>query len=220
MSTQSFYGPQHRALQDQFATRPLADLLSYTTTSTFDEVNKSFVERCDMFFLATVDHEGRPTVSYKGGDPGFVQIVDEATLLFPSYDGNGMFLSVGNLSLTPSVGLLFISFEKPQRLRVQGNAVISSDPADLARYPEADLVVRVTPTEVFTNCPRYVHRHDTNQRSRYVPREGIETPLAGWKRIDVLSSVLSPADAHEAQRLGTISPSQWSELVTKGDPSA
>jgi uncharacterized protein len=220
VSTPSFYGPQHRALQDQFGTRPLADLLSYTTTPTFDEFSREFVERCDMFFLATVDHEGRPTVSYKGGDPGFAQIIDESTLLFPSYDGNGMFLSVGNLSLTPSVGLLFISFEKPQRLRVQGNAVISSDPADLARYPEADLVVRVTATEVFTNCPRYVHRHHTNEPSRYVPRDGVETPLAGWKRIDLLADVLSPADAHEAQHLGAISASDWRQLVAEGDTLA
>ena len=131
-----------------------------------------------------------------------------------------MFLSVGNLSVTPSVGLLFISFEKPQRLRVQGNAAISSDPTDLARYPEADLVVRVTATEVFTNCPRYVHRHDTHEHSRYVPREGIETPLAGWKRIDLLADVLSPADTHGAQHLGTITAQDWRQLLTDGDPSA
>ena len=132
------YGEQHRVLQDQHDTRRVADKVEELAVHTeLGDMDRAFIESRDMFFLSTIDHEGRPTVSYKGGDPGFVKTVDESTLLFPSYDGNGMFLSVGNLSLTPSVGLLFISFEKPQRLRVQGNAVISSDPADLARHAES-----------------------------------------------------------------------------------
>ena len=51
-------------------------------------------------------------------DPGFVQVVDERTLAFPNYDGNGMYLSMGNLAATHAVGLLFIDFERQRRLRV------------------------------------------------------------------------------------------------------
>jgi predicted pyridoxine 5'-phosphate oxidase superfamily flavin-nucleotide-binding protein len=122
------YGEQHRALQDVFGTRKLADRIEQLACRTeFDEESKGFIEARDMFFLATIDHQRQPTVSYKGGDPGFVKIVDNKTLVFPSYDGNGMFLSMGNLAQHAQVGMLFISFERPHRLRVQGTASASRD---------------------------------------------------------------------------------------------
>ena len=171
-----------------------------------------------MFFLSTVDHQGRPTVSYKGGDPGFVQTPDPTTLLFPSYDGNGMFLSLGNLTVHPDVGLLFISFEKPNRLRVQGRAELSSDPSELRLFPESDTVVRVHITHAFTNCPRYVHRQEPVERSRYVPRDGVETPIAEWKRISGIVDALPPVDAVRVAHIGTIDGAEWIKRVRSGDP--
>ena len=97
------YGEQHRAMQDTFGTRKLADRLAYRRSAALSDDDRSFIAGLDMFFLSTVDHQGRPTVSYKGGDPGFVQTPDPATLLFPSYDGNGMFLSLGNVTVTGHV---------------------------------------------------------------------------------------------------------------------
>ena len=96
------YGDNHRALQEQFDSRRLADAIEKVAMET--EVvgpHKDFIESRDMFFLSTVDHKGRPTVSYKGGDPGFVKVVDDTTVVFPSYDGNGMFLSMGNIRGNP-----------------------------------------------------------------------------------------------------------------------
>ena len=75
-----------------------------------------------MFFLATCDADGNPQCSYKGGDPGFVRVVDDRTLAFPVYDGNGMFLSLGNIRAHANVGMLFIDFEHPNRVRVNGVA--------------------------------------------------------------------------------------------------
>ncbi len=75
-----------------------------------------------MFFLATADSEGWPQCSYKGGEPGFVRVLDETTLAFPSYDGNGMYLSAGNVIVNPAVGLLFVDFEVGTRLRLNGVA--------------------------------------------------------------------------------------------------
>jgi predicted pyridoxine 5'-phosphate oxidase superfamily flavin-nucleotide-binding protein len=156
-----------------------------------------------MFFLATVDHQGQPTVSYKGGDPGFVKIVDRTTLVFPSYDGNGMFLSMGNVAQHAQVGMLFISFERPHRLRVQGTASIARDDPMMSQYKEADFLVRVQLSALWQNCPRYIHRYQKVQPSRYVPREACETPLAEWKRIDLIQDVLSARDAaQEAEALG------------------
>src|SRR5690606_40863480 len=94
------YGPQHRELQDHFASRAMADRIEAIAAKTeLDEAARAFIESRDMFFLSTVDHNGRPTVSYKGGDPGFVRIIDATTLAFPTYDGNGMHYSTGNIKI-------------------------------------------------------------------------------------------------------------------------
>src|SRR5205085_6087611 len=99
-----------------------------------------------------------PDCSHKGGDPGFVRVVGPDTLEFPSYDGNGQFRSLGNVQANPAVGLLFIDFESPKRLRVNGRATLLDDAEALARHHGAQLVVRVRADRIFPNCPRYIHR--------------------------------------------------------------
>jgi hypothetical protein len=79
-------------------------------------------------------------------------------LVFPSYDGNGMFMSLGNIEARTKVGLLFIDFVKPRRLRVRGEARILRDGPMLKSYPGAKAAVEVTIERVWQNCPRYVHR--------------------------------------------------------------
>jgi predicted pyridoxine 5'-phosphate oxidase superfamily flavin-nucleotide-binding protein len=215
------YGDPHRTLQDAFGTRDIADRIEQIACKTeFDDDAKAFIEAADMFFLATVDQRGRPTVSYKGGDPGFVQVVDSTTLVFPSYDGNGMFLSMGNVARNAQVGLLFISFERPHRIRVQGTASVSRDDPLMAHFKEAELVVRVKLSELWQNCPRYIHRYQKLQASRYVPREACDTPLAEWKRIDLVQDALPARDAGRAQAAGTIGIEEWIEKVKSGDPTA
>jgi len=215
------FAEPHRALQDTFGTRDLADRIeALACVTAFDDFSKAFIESRDMFFLATVDPAGRPTVSYKGGDPGFVQVIDATTLVFPSYDGNGMYLSMGNLAQAPEVGLLFLSFEKPHRIRVQGRARLSRVAVDLDRFPGAELVVRVELSELWQNCPRYIHRYQKTQASRYVPQSGCEVPLATWKRVDQVQDVLPPADARRAAAAGTLSIEAWMEKVVAGDPEA
>ncbi len=215
------FGDQHRALQDEFDTRNMADRIEQVACKTeFDEEAKGFIESMDMFFLATADHQGRPTVSYKGGDPGFVKIVDNTTLVFPSYDGNGMFLSMGNIARSRQVGMLFISFERPHRIRVQGTAEISREDPMMSHYKEADLLVRVRLSELWQNCPRYIHRYQKVLPSRYVPRPECATPLAEWKRIDMIQDALPARDAAKAQAAGTIGIEEWIEKVKSGDPSA
>jgi len=186
-----------RELQDRFDTRRLADRLEQVKVhATITAEDRAFVERMDMFFLATADAEGRPQCSYKGGDPGFVAVLDEHTLAFPSYDGNGMYLSVGNLRVNPHVGLLFVDFcgRPPRRLRING--VASVEPGDplLARFPGAQFVVRVRATQVFPNCPRYIHRMQLVERSRFVPRPAEETPVPEWKRADWARDALPAGD--------------------------
>ena len=212
------YGERHRALQDRFATRKLADRVEDAVVKTaIGKGDKAFIESRDMFFLSSIDHQGRPTVSYKGGDPGFVKAIDEQTVVFPSYDGNGMFFSMGNIAGNAEVGLLFIDFETPNRLRLQGRATVSADDALIAEYKEAELIVRVQVSEIWTNCPRYVHRYQKVAPSRYVPRAACETPLAEWKRIDMLQDVLPPKDQGRTEKAGgTISMQEWAENARAG----
>ena len=134
------YGPVHRSLQERFDTRRLADNVEKRVVLTeIPQEHKAFIESRDMFFLSTIDHQGRPTVSYKGGDPGFVRVLDSKSVAFPCYDGNGMFYSMGNLLGNPQVGMLFVNFEKPHRLRLQGTASIDDNDPLLAEYAEAQL---------------------------------------------------------------------------------
>jgi predicted pyridoxine 5'-phosphate oxidase superfamily flavin-nucleotide-binding protein len=215
------YGQQHRVFQDEFGTRSMADRIEQMAMKTeFGDDEKDFIENQDMFFLATVDHNGRPTVSYKGGDTGFVKIVDSKALVFPSYDGNGMFFSMGNVAQNKQVGMLFISFQRPHRIRVQGTASVSRDDPMMSKYKEADIIVRVTLSELWQNCPRYVHRYQKVTPSRYVPREECATPLAEWKRVAQIQDVLSDRDRERAAELGTIGIDEWIDKVKSGDPTA
>ena len=188
----------NRKFQDRFDTRRLADHLTGRVTETIGESQKEFIEKADMFFLATCDHRGLPTCSYKGGDPGFVRVLDERWLAFPNYDGNGKFQSRGNLLKNPNVGMLFVDFEGQQRLRLQGIATILDDDELLSEYPEAQFVIRVQATEVYTNCPRYVHKYQLVERSVYVPRQGLETPVPEYKKREDLQEFLPARDRRPA----------------------
>jgi predicted pyridoxine 5'-phosphate oxidase superfamily flavin-nucleotide-binding protein len=192
----TLYHAGSRSLQDRFDTRRLADRIEdVKVTDTIGDGDRAFIESMDMLFIATADEQGRPSCSYKGGDPGFVRVLDERTIAFPGYDGNGMFLSAGNLLVNHEVGLLFISFERRRRLRLNGTA--SVDPSDelLPTYPGALFVVRVRVRELFPNCPRYIHHYELVERSRYVPRAGTEPPVPDWKLRDWARDVLASGDA-------------------------
>ena len=189
------YSPESRSLQDQFDTRRLADRLREVKVhDRFTENDRAFLEQVDMFFLATVDASGRPTCSYKGGAPGFVAVLDDQTLAFPNYDGNGMFLSAGNVSATGAVGLLFIDFERQRRMRVDGTAQLAMGGSLLGRYPEAQFVVKVKAEHIYPNCPRYVHKYQLVERSTFVPRSGVETPVPAWKQSEWARDALPAKD--------------------------
>jgi uncharacterized protein len=191
----------HRQLQDQFDTRRLADQVEERIVSdTISPERKSFIESMSMFFLATVDDHGHCNCSYKGGAPGFVRVVDKHTIAFPNYDGNGMYLSTGNLLQTGEVGLLFIDFENQKRMRFNGTATISSDDSLMAEYPEAQFIVRVRAREVFINCPRYIPKMKRVAHSRFVPKTECQTPIPEWKK-NIPRDVLPANDpAHDESR--------------------
>ncbi|HXK33926.1 MAG TPA: pyridoxamine 5'-phosphate oxidase family protein [Dehalococcoidia bacterium] len=193
--SESIYHDGSRMLQDRFDTRRLADRLEENIVKDhIDGKDKAFIERMDMFFMATVDDQGHANCSYKGGEPGFVKVLDEKTIAFPNYDGNGMYLSMGNLVKTRQAGLLFIDFENQWRMRLNGEATIDVDDPLKAQWPEAQFIVRVTAREVFPNCPRYIHKMKLVERSRFVPKDQCPTPVPAWKAGAWVADVLPEDD--------------------------
>jgi uncharacterized protein len=189
------YHEQSRALQDRFDSRRIADVLAQKILrARFTDEDRAFIGRQRLFFLATADAQGRPDCSHKGGAPGFVRVVEHDTLAFPSYDGNGMFKSLGNLAANPGVGLLFIDFEQPKRLRVNGVAALHLDDPLLAEYPGAHAMVRVRAEQIFPNCPRYIPRMQLLEASPDVPAEGCTPPVPGWKKRPEFNSALPASD--------------------------
>jgi len=189
------YHSGSRELQDRFDTRRLADRIEERKVrETIDDGDRAFIEARDMFFLATADADGKPQCSYKGGEPGFVQVLDERTIAFPSYDGNGMYLSMGNALVNANVGLLFIDFEGRKRLRLNGVASFDLEDPLRAEWPEAQFVMRVRATEVFPNCPRYIHEYRLVKRSRFVPKTDCDTPVPAWKRSEWAHDTLAEND--------------------------
>lgn len=171
-----------RALQDAFETRRIADRLEQVTMRTaFAPSDVGFVEKAILFFLATADAEGRPDLNHKGGPPGFVRVTGPSELAFPDYDGNGMFKNLGNIAVNPNVSLLFIDFERPRRLRINGTATVRRDDPLLATTVGAQLIVRVSARAIFPNCPRYIPTMKLIEPSIYTPQPGEAPVEPAWK---------------------------------------
>ena len=219
LTADDFYTEDQRDLQEKFGTVKLADtVVAAIVRDEIEEPHIPFIESRDFFFLATVSNDGRPTVSYKGGPVGVVKVLDSRTLIFPSYDGNGMFKSLGNIQSASKIGMLFIDFETPNRVRIQGNATLSLDDPELHRYPGAKAIVRVEVTECFLNCARYIHKHQRISNSPYVPNKKGEQPHPSWKRIDMVQDSL-PESARQktVQEGGTITFEGYVEKLMAGE---
>lgn len=188
------YHQGHRELQDAFGSRALADRLAEKLgRDRFVEADATFIAAQPFFFLATADAEGRPDCSFKGGAPGVARVLAPDLLVFPDYDGNGMFKSLGNIAANPHVGLLFIAMSKrPARLRVNGRAEVVRDDPLMAEIPGAQLLVKVTPTEIFPNCPRYIPDLTLTATSSDAPVEGVTPVEPRWKSMEMFSDVVPP----------------------------
>ncbi len=193
MDPDTIYHEGNRRLQDAFDSRRISDRLTQLTRTAFTEADKTYIESAIYFFIATADAEGRPTCSFKGGPPGFVRITGPSELAFPDYDGNGMFKSLGNVTVNPNVGLLFIALHgRPQRLRIEGTATISRDDPLLAHTVGAQLVVRVTARAIYPNCPRYIPTLELVEPSVYTPKPGSDPVEPAWKNFPQFADAIHP----------------------------
>ncbi|MEC7767175.1 MAG: pyridoxamine 5'-phosphate oxidase family protein [Pseudomonadota bacterium] len=212
-----FFTLAQRQLQGEFKTTDLADrIVEAVVTEELSDPQAEFIHSRNMFYLSTIDESGYPSCSYKGGDLGFVRVINPVTIVFPNYDGNGMFMSMGNIQDKAKVGLLFIDFETPQRLRLRGEARCLREGPMLDSYPGANLVVEISVNHVWVNCPRYVHRMQPLEQSPYLPGKDGAVSLALWKRVDLIQDVLAAEDRAEAGSLGLITLEEYEAYVARG----
>ena len=212
-----FFTETQRKLQNEFASTELADrILEAAVDNTLSDQQAEFIHTRNMFYLATIDEAGFPSCSYKGGDIGFVRVLNANTIIFPDYNGNGMFMSMGNIQDKAKVGLLFIDFETPQRLRLRGEARCLREGPMLDSYPGANLVVEISVNHVWVNCPRYVHRMQPLEQSPYLPDKDGAVSLALWKRVDLVQDVLTDKDQASAKSLGLLTIEEYDDYVARG----
>ncbi len=216
---EKFYSHSQRKTQADQGCENLANAMA--TAIVFEEIqddHQQFISTRDYFLLSTVNANGEPTVSYKGGHVGFVKVLSSTKLAFPSYDGNGMFYSMGNIAETAKIGMLFIDMETPHRVRLQGTASVTKDADLMSEFPGANMVVEIDVTSVFINCARYIHKHKRLGASKYLPDADGDQPFPAWKRIDFLQDTLPADDSGRATEAGgTITVEQYQEKLEQGD---
>ena len=212
-----FFTATQRKLQHEFASTALADrIVEAAVDNTLSDQHAEFIQTRNMFYLATIDETGFPSCLYKGGSVGCVRVLNPNTIIFPHYNGNGMFMSMGNIEAQAKVGLLFVDYERPQRLRLRGAARCLRDEPMLDSYPGANLVVEVTIEHAWVNCPRYVHRMKPIETSPYLPKEDGTATLALWKRIDLMQDVISESERAQAQGMGVLTIEEYGAYVAQG----
>ena len=193
-----FFIDDHRKLQKKFGgTRVANALFEKRVHKEISIHEKEFIEKSQFFFIAS----GQDQVidcSIKCGNPGFVRVIAPDRIIWPDYDGNLMFRTLGNIVANPSVSLLFVNFDNPSKvnspgqmgkLRLNGRAKVQED-LDKNTFEGAKNVVLVEIDFVIPNCPRYLPDMKVVKQSNYIPQKGKEVPTPEWKTRDYIKPLL------------------------------
>jgi predicted pyridoxine 5'-phosphate oxidase superfamily flavin-nucleotide-binding protein len=168
---------------------------------------REFIGRMEMAFIATSDAAGECDCSFRAGPPGFFRVIDDRTIAYPEYRGNGVMASLGNMLQNPQIGLLFVDFERDLiGLHVNGDARVLT-PADM-RVIEPDLPdpghpgrrpehwVEVYVTEAYVHCSKHIPKLVAQSRVRHW---GTDNPrLKGGDHFDVAALKARQAGATSA----------------------
>ncbi|MFZ0679196.1 pyridoxamine 5'-phosphate oxidase family protein [Candidatus Binatus sp.] len=144
ITTEEVYGNCRRYLQERIFVgsrqTPAGDQKASVSTE-LSTSHQELISRADTFFIATDNPERGADVSHKGGNPGFVRIIDARRIAFPDYNGNSMFNTLGNVTVNPHAGLLFIDFDSGRTLQLTGRASIDWNPERVRTFPGAERVI-------------------------------------------------------------------------------
>ena len=155
-----FIGERNFSATDQSAARGKA----------LSNAQQQQISSADTFFIATDNPEHGADVSHKGGNPGFVRVVDERHLAFPDYNGNSMFNTLGNLTVNPHAGLLFIDFDSGRTLQLSGRASIDWNATRIAKFAAAERVVDFELEQIIDNPAGFPLTAKFRQFSRSNPK--------------------------------------------------
>lgn len=128
---------------------------------------REFIARQEMLFIATADARGECDSSFRAGPPGFVHVIDEWTLVYPEYRGNGVFASAGNVIQNPHIGLMFLDFQHDRiGLHVNGRVKIMEDERLRPHIPDlplpqtpgqrAQMWMMVQVEEAYIHCRKHI----------------------------------------------------------------
>ncbi len=160
---------------------------------------RTMIEASPFLVLATSGPEGLDT-SPRGDPPGFVHVIDERTLLIPDRRGNNRADSLRNIIRDPRVALLFLIPGVGETLRVNGTAVISTDPALIGRFPFRGTLPRsvivVTAERVYFQCPKALVRSELWNPEKLIDRKSL--PSTGTIMADITKGALGGAEYDKA----------------------
>ena len=143
-TTEQVYGncPQYIQARETVAARDMTTEAGRVATS-LDERHRRWLSDADTFFLATAHPRAGADTSRRGGRPGFVHVLDGSRLIFPDYQGNNYFNSLGNITSYPHAGLLVPDFASGAALQLSGTARVLWDDPRMARFPGAQRLVAI-----------------------------------------------------------------------------
>ncbi|MEX0641410.1 MAG: pyridoxamine 5'-phosphate oxidase family protein [Pirellulales bacterium] len=161
------FTPSVKAIQTQLGSRSAYSKVEvgrgWQTTVTPEL--ESFLADMDMFYLGTANAEGQPYIQYRGGPPGFLQVVDEKTLGFADFGGNRQYITLGNLAENPRAFIFLMDYAHGRRIKLWGIArVVDDDPQLLDRLRNSSYPGKVERAILFTleawdvNCPQHIHK--------------------------------------------------------------
>lgn len=139
----------------------------------------AYIDDRDSFYLATTSGDGQPYAQHRGGEPGFLKVLDDKRLAFADFRGNRQYITAGNLSENPRAFIFLMDYVNRRRIKIWGRAeVVDDDPALLERLVDPDYGAVPEQAIVFTvdawdvNCPQHI-------TPRYSQREvdALTTPL-------------------------------------------
>lgn len=160
--------PGEQQAQARFGTSVrAAAFYEHQILTSLNQPMRAFIARMEMVSIATADARGHCDCSFRAGAPGFVRVLDEQTLAYPEYRGNGVLASVGNLLENPHIGMVFLDyFQTTVGLHVNGTAQVL-DPREIAAFPQlapeppdagpppkAWILIRVE--EAYIHCSKHV----------------------------------------------------------------
>lgn len=172
IKTEQVYGNCRRYLQERMIAgdRPPEPNNVVTHDNALSAVQQDKISRADTFFIATDHTDAGADISHKGGNPGFVKVIDDKRLAFPDYNGNSMFNTLGNLAVNPHAGLLFIDFDSGRTLQLAGTASIDWNPERAQTFAGAERVVDFELDEIIDTPVGFPLMARFRQFSRYNPK--------------------------------------------------